>query len=330
MMIIRRFLCLCVALFLANGVLSQEASEYGNDGVWIQLGEYFDGMSASQLVEGLEKGLKAVELKKGYKSPIGQAERQKIINSVNKRHGYIWVPRKLSTVLGRLEEMLRYAKAGFQAFDIGKIIGIAIAAKNMDDAIEMLVEEGVYQGNACGEAAYWVSTIAVGLFHGKSLTEAIADGYDERYIGKWSKAGYKVGEWLANVVNSAPWKVAERDAMDKAFRDALIREGINEEGLSVVDAWLALDRETRVKMPIRVDPSWFTQKDGGGNGQVCKPGEDPFDSNPDGSGDGNGQMCPMPGNSGGGSSGGVRVPKPSPNTRVRRGGGGDTKARIWP
>ena len=70
------------------------------------------------------------------------------------------------------------------------------------------------------------------------------------------------------------------------------------------------------------------------NGQVCKPGDSPFDSEPDNNGGGNGQICPVPGgggSSGGAYSGGVRSPKPTSGTsRIRRGGGGDTKARIYP
>ena len=61
--------------------------------------------------------------------------------------------------------------------------------------------------------------------------------------------------------------------------------------------------------------------------------KDPFDSEPE-TDSINGQMCPIPGgegNSGGVSSGGKIVPKPAPDTRVRRGGsgGGDTSSRIW-
>lgn len=63
------------------------------------------------------------------------------------------------------------------------------------------------------------------------------------------------------------------------------------------------------------------KEDDGGKGS--KQEEDPFAIPLDG--DENGQQCPVPG---GGSNGTVK-PKPSPNTRVRRGGGGDTKARIW-
>lgn len=60
-------------------------------------------------------------------------------------------------------------------------------------------------------------------------------------------------------------------------------------------------------------------------GQVCKPGDDPFDLNPEDKGDGNGQVCPVPS---GGSSGG-QIPS-KPTTRRRGGsGGGDTRARIW-
>ena len=70
----------------------------------------------------------------------------------------------------------------------------------------------------------------------------------------------------------------------------------------------------------------FGQSQNPGEGQVCKPGDDPFDSDPENKGDGNGQMCPVPGN---GSTGGQSPSKPT--TRRRGGsGGGDTKARIWP
>ena len=173
---------------------------------------------------------------------------------------------------------------------VGKVIGIALGAKSLDDAAEIFASERMFQDSAFGEAGYWISTIAVGLFNGRSLADAITDGYDEKNIGKWTKAGAKGGEWLANAVNSLPWKKAERDAVDKAFRDSLIRQGINEEGLVVIDKWLSLDRETRIKMPIKVDPSWFAkdeppQASGGGNpGEgVQKPG-DPFDVNPENAG----------------------------------------------
>ena len=61
------------------------------------------------------------------------------------------------------------------------------------------------------------------------------------------------------------------------------------------------------------------------SGQVGKNEDDPFDSEPEPKD--NGQVHPSPGN-GGVSSGGKVAPKPAPNTRVRRGGGGDTSSRI--
>ena len=55
------------------------------------------------------------------------------------------------------------------------------------------------------------------------------------------------------------------------------------------------------------------------------PVGDPFDSDPEDKGDGNGQMCPVPGN---GSTGGQGSTQPT--TRRRGGsGGGDTSSRIW-
>ena len=248
-------------------VADDDYSEFGSDGVWVELKSQVKGATAEDIVKGLKWGLEQVELTKGYKSPIGAEERAKIVKSVTARHGFIWVPRKLSTVIGRLEEMLGYAQKGLEtaedALKIGKILGIAIGAKNMDDAVEMMVSEGLYQDSAFGEAAYWLSTIAVGMYNGRSFTDAILDGYDEKNIGKWTKYGAKAGGWLANIVNAMPWKKAEREAMDKAFRDSMIRQGINEEGLAVIDRWLALDREARQKVPIIVDPSWFAANDGG-------------------------------------------------------------------
>jgi len=297
-----------------------------SDGEWVEMGEELSGKS---LVEGLLDGLRRIELKEGYKSPIGQAEREKIINSINARHGYIWVPRKLSTVIGRTEEILRFAKGaekafekGKDAFNVGKIIGIAVGAGSLEKAAEIYAEEGMYQGSAFGEVSYWITSIIVGMHNGRSFTEAIADGYDEKNIGKWTKAGFKLGEWMANAVNSLPWKKAEREANDKAFRDYLIREGINEKGLKIVDTWLLLSYENRVKVPLKLDPLWFDKKDDSDGGMVCKPGDDPFDSEPETPpNDGNGQMCPVPNN---GNNGPIKQP-----VRRRRGGGGDTSARIW-
>ena len=283
------------ALICATGLLFAENPKSDvdwSDGEWIDIAAEASGIDAQKVIDGILKGLEYVELKKGYKSPIGQAERAKIIKSVSARHGKIWIPRKLSTVIGRLEEILGYAKKGLDAVDkargaaedalfIGKVIGIALGAKSLDDAAEIFASERMFQDSAFGEAGYWISTIAVGLFNGRSFTEAIADGYDEKNIGKWTKAGAKAGEWFANIVNSMPWKEAERKAVDKAFRDSLIRQGINEEGLAVIDKWLALDRETRVKMPIKVDQSWFEKENvspgdsGDGGGRVCRPGDDP-------------------------------------------------------
>lgn len=288
-------LMLCIGSSWAG--IEDPNDPYWAGGDWVDMAVEASGANSGTIIDGILKGLELVELKKGYKSPIGQAERAKIINSVNARYGKIWIPRKLSTVIGRLEEILGYAKKGLDALDkakgaaedalfVGKVIGIALGAKNLDDAAEIFASERMFQDSAFGEAGYWISTIAVGLFNGRSLTEAIVDGYDEKNIGKWTKFGAKGGEWLANIVNSMPWKKAERDAVDKAFRDSLIRQGISEEGLAVIDKWLSLDRETRVKMPIKVDPSWFAKENEskpGEGGNVCLPGDgsDPFDGNPE-------------------------------------------------
>ena len=57
--------------------------------------------------------------------------------------------------------------------------------------------------------------------------------------------------------------------------------------------------------------------------------DDPFGYEPEN--DGNGRTCTVPsnGNTPGNTSNGRVKPKPSSNTRVRRGGGGDMSSRIW-
>lgn len=278
---------LLASVFCANMAPCDDVAFDSEGGDWVQLSaEFADDISASQLIEGLQKGLSLVELKKGYRSPIGAEERAKIVKSVTARHGYIWVPRKLSTVIGRLEEVLGYAKKGLDAaedaFNVGKILGIAVGAKSLDEAVDLFAEEGLYQSSGLGEAAYWIATIGFGLSHGKSLTDSIVDGYDEKNIGKWTKLGFAGGEWFANFVNNLPWKKAERDAADRAFVESLKRQGINKEGLSVVEKWLALDVQDRVRYPIKVQRSWFETSGGGAatvgdsdGEQVCKPGDDP-------------------------------------------------------
>lgn len=81
------------------------------------------------------------------------------------------------------------------------------------------------------------------------------------------------------------------DGILKGLEQVELRQGINEEGLAVVDRWLALDRETRIKMPIKVDSLRFAKdnEDGAANGgrEVCLPGDDPdpFGGNPENGGD---------------------------------------------
>ncbi len=98
------------------------------------------------------------------------------------------------------------------------------------------------------------------------------------------------------------------------FTDEYYRENI--------DIW---NRQSQIS-----DENPFNRIRDSQGGQVCKQGDDPFDSDPEDKGDGNGQMCPIPGSgsTGGGSTGGQR---PSTPTTRRRGGsgGGDTSARIW-
>lgn len=283
---------------------------YWTGGEWVDMASEATGIDTGKVLDGILDALKLVELKKGYQSPIGQAERAKIIESVTARHGKIWIPRRLSTILGRLEEMLGYAKKGMETWDaaqnallLGKIIGIAIGAKSLDDAADIFVEERMFQGNALGEAGYWITTIATGLFNGRSFTESIIDGYDDANIGKWSKLGFVAGGWWAGVVNAMPWKVAEREAMDDAFRAALIREGINDAGLAVVDRWLSLDPEHRILVPLKVDQSWFNRKDlendSGGSSNSDGSGKDQIgdDASSGGGGSGNGNgWAPRAGN----------------------------------
>ena len=228
------------------------------DGEWVDLNDnLLSEMSVSRLLDGIKWGLGKIELTEGYQSPIGVDEREMMIKSVTARHGKFWIPRKLSTAIGRLEETLKYAKGITDAWAIGKIIGITAGAKSFDDAVDTFAEEGVFQGSAFGEAGYWASTIIFGMTHGKSFVDAIIDGYDEKNIGLWSKLGVTFGGWIADGVIMLTEDKDAKAAADKAFRDYLIAQGINSDGLAVVDAWLSLSSENRAKTPLIYDSSWF-------------------------------------------------------------------------
>lgn len=92
------------ALMLCAGVawagIDDPNDPYWADGELVDLAVDASGVDAGTIIDGILKGLEMVELKTGYQSPIGQAERAKIIESVTARHGKIWIPRKLSTVIG--------------------------------------------------------------------------------------------------------------------------------------------------------------------------------------------------------------------------------------
>lgn len=230
------------------------------DGEWVDLPDKVLGNgTASELAEGIDWGLKMIVLKKGYTNPIGDKERELMLASVNARHGKIWVPRKLSMVIGRLEQISSYVSGAFNAWTLGKIVGITLGASSFDDAVDTFAEEGVFQGSAFGEAGYWASTIIFGMTHGKSFVDAIIDGYDEKNIGLWSKLGVTFGGWVADGVIMLTEDKEAKAAADKAFRDYLIAQGINSDGLAVVDAWLSLSSENRVKTPLIYDSSWFEQ-----------------------------------------------------------------------
>ena len=111
-------LMLCIGSSWAG--IEDPNDPYWAGGDWVDMAVEASGANSGTIIDGILKGLELVELKKGYKSPIGQAERAKIINSVNARYGKIWIPRKLSTVIGRLEEILGYAKKGLDALDKAK------------------------------------------------------------------------------------------------------------------------------------------------------------------------------------------------------------------
>jgi len=80
---------------------------YWSDGEWVDMASEATGVDSQKVIEGILKGLEKVELTKGYKSPIGQAERAKIIKSVSARHGKIWIPRKLSRSEKEMMESIR-------------------------------------------------------------------------------------------------------------------------------------------------------------------------------------------------------------------------------
>lgn len=279
--------CFCILTFALAPfapplfVHAAENADYSEtEGQWIRLpSEILDSVEgAGGFAENLLKGLSYVELKKGYVSPIGQAERAKIVKSVTARHGFIWVPRKMSTVIGRLEELLGYvkkagdaAKAVKDAANIGKMIGIALGSNSIDEAVDLYVEEGMYQNSPYGEFAYWTATIAVGMNNGLSLEDAILSGYDEKNVGALTKLGVKGGSFAAWLVNNLPWEVSRRKRADEAFYNQLVAMGLDEKGQSLVKLWLSLDYEWRNKHPLDMKALHFNRPND--DGQTL-PGED--------------------------------------------------------
>ena len=261
---IAMFVVLCVTSHSAYADSDEDYPEYAAyDGKWIDIGGDFvkDKITAENLVKGIKWGLNKIELTKGYQSPIGAKEREMMVKSITARHGKLWIPRKLSTTIARLEQGLGVAsdflKAADSVLTVGKIIGIAAGANSFDDAVDLFAEERIFQDSEFGEAGYWASTIFFGMTHGKSFVESIIDGYDEKNIGYWTKLGAKLGGWVADGVIMLTEDTDAKAAADKAFRDYLIVQGINANGLAVVDKWLSLSSEDRVKMPLVYDSSWF-------------------------------------------------------------------------
>lgn len=213
---IRRFCIIICSISLAFMVMADDNAVV-DDGFWVKVPD-FVGSTASEVkkyADGLCDGLNLISLKDGYQSPIGAEERAKIVASVNARHGYIWMPRKASTVIGRTEEALdkissaagkveTAAKAVKNAYDIGKIIGIAAGSNSIDEAVDTYVSEGMIQNSVAGEAGYWLGTLAAGIANGKSITEAIAAGYDEKNVGKIAKTGYDTTQWLVRFATDMP------------------------------------------------------------------------------------------------------------------------------
>ena len=182
------------------------------DGVWVKVPDTIGSAvgDVQSYADGVCKGLSLISVKSGSGNPLSQADRARIVKSVTARHGYMWVPRKASTALGRVEEALgkvgKLAGAVKNSYNIGKIIGIAAGSESIDAAVDTFVSEGMIQDSVAGEAGYWMGTIVAGVANGKSVTEAIVEGYDEKNVGKISKAGFKAPQWMVRFATDMPDK----------------------------------------------------------------------------------------------------------------------------
>lgn len=190
-----------------------DMSEFSDaDGVWVKVPDAIGSAvgDVESYANGICEGLSFISVKNGSGKPLSQADRARIVKSVTARHGYMWVPRKASTALGRVEEALgevgKLAGAVNNSYNIGKIIGIAAGSESVDAAVDTFVSEGMIQDSVAGEAGYWMGTIIAGVANGKSVTESIAEGYDEKNVGKVSKAGFKATQWMVRFATDMPDK----------------------------------------------------------------------------------------------------------------------------
>lgn len=190
-----------------------DMSEFSDaDGVWVKVPDAIGSAvgDVESYANGICEGLSLISVKNGSGKPLSQADRARIVKSVTARHGYMWVPRKASTALGRVEEALgevgKLAGAVNNSYNIGKIIGIAAGSESVDAAVDTFVSEGMIQDSVAGEAGYWMGTIIAGVANGKSVTESIAEGYDEKNVGKVSKAGFKATQWMVRFATDMPDK----------------------------------------------------------------------------------------------------------------------------
>lgn len=190
-----------------------DMSEFSDaDGVWVKVPDAIGSAvgDVESYANGICEGLSLISVKNGSGKPLSQVDRARIVKSVTARHGYMWVPRKASTALGRVEEALgevgKLAGAVNNSYNIGKIIGIAAGSESVDAAVDTFVSEGMIQDSVAGEAGYWMGTIIAGVANGKSVTESIAEGYDEKNVGKVSKAGFKATQWMVRFATDMPDK----------------------------------------------------------------------------------------------------------------------------
>ena len=199
-------------------------------------------------------------------SPLfGADERAAIMKRLDARHaGRLWVPRRASTIFGSMERVMDAWGTVEDAATVVRIGSImargALEGKSAGQIVDDLAESGIGTSNQFGEAAYWTMAIGVGMYNGRSFTEAVMDAFDPETAGTWSKIGWGMGYWAAEgVMKLRKWFAAdERKALEDRMVAGLREAGYDERAERALRAWLALDDASRAAAPFALKDEWLT------------------------------------------------------------------------